>query len=121
MRSMDRCRCGRWCWSWCRQRGRGEQGSVLPLVVLLAFAIGGLCLAMGHFGGLAGQTMKARPAADAAALAGAADGCDAAAAYARSNGGSLLTCDTEGDEVQVRGRVGRAVETARAAPEPVGE
>ncbi|HEX5944710.1 MAG TPA: M15 family metallopeptidase, partial [Acidimicrobiales bacterium] len=59
---------------------------------------------------------------DAAALAGAADGEDAARELAEENGGDLLDFERTGDEVRVQVRVGdvdayaRARATVRAVP-----
>jgi hypothetical protein len=93
-----------------------ERGSVLPLVAVVMVAAGGLCLGMGRLGGQVTQAGQARTAADAAALAGAADGRTAADALARANGGRVVAYDEDGAEVQVRVRVGRAEATARATP-----
>jgi hypothetical protein len=57
---------------------------------------------------------RARTAADAAALAGAAEGRPAAAALARVNGGRLVAYRAEGPSVVVTVAVGRARATARA-------
>lgn len=103
-----------------------ERGSILPLVALLIVMVGGLCLGLGRLGGDAVEAAQARTAADAAALAGAAEGEAAAREVAADNGADLLSFTSEGPEVQVRARVGeaeavaRAVRGAAAEPEPLG-
>ena len=62
-----------------------------------------------------GQRARARTAADAAALAGAAEGEDAARRLAAANGGEVvLRSPVRGDEVVVRVRVGDVEAEARA-------
>src|SRR3954465_2086441 len=85
-----------------------ERGSVLPLVLLLVVAAGALCIGIGRLGSDAVDASQARTAADAAALAGAAAGERAAGTVATANGGTLLDLVTDGDDVEVRVRVGRA-------------
>lgn len=98
-----------------------ERGSVLPLVAVVLVMAGGLCLGLGRLGGQATEAGQARTAADAAALAGAAEGRDAAQSLAEANGGRVVDYDEDGAEVQVRVRVGRAEASARAAPAWLGE
>lgn len=95
---------------------RDERGSATPLLAVLVVAAGGLCLGIGHLGGLATMRAAAQTAADAAALAGVAEGEAAAAALAEVNGAELVGFD-EGDdgEVQVEVRLGEARAWARAA------
>ncbi len=96
------------------RRGRGDRGQALPLVIavvaLSAFAV----VALGRFAVGTVDAARARTAADAAALAGAADGRGAAASAAGDNGGTLESFVSTGDDVIVRVRVGRAVAEARA-------
>jgi len=104
------------------RRGRGDRGQAVPLVIaivaLAAFAV----VALGQFAVGTVDAARARTAADAAALAGAADGQAAAASAAADNGGRLESFVSTGDDVIVRVRVGRAVAEARArlqlAPPP---
>lgn len=96
------------------ERGSGERGSVVPIVALLALAIGGLAVGVGRVGADAVASARARAAADAAALAGAAEGEAAARRLAEANGGDLLHYEAEGAEVQVEVVVGGARATARA-------
>lgn len=91
-----------------------ERGSVLPLVALLVVAAGGLCVGLGRLGGDAVEAAQARTAADAAALAGAAEGEDEARDVADDNGAVLVSFVREGLDVEVRTRVGDAVADARA-------
>lgn len=96
-------------------RGRDDRGQVVPLLALLIVAVGGLALGLGRLGGDAVEAAQARTAADAAALAGAAEGESAARALAQANGAELVSFVPEGPEVQVRTRVGDAEAVARAA------
>lgn len=94
-----------------------ERGSVLPLLALgLALVlVAGLFLV--GLAGAAVERAKAQTAADAAALAGAVEGRQAAAELARRNGGELVELRVAGDETIVRVRVGETVAEARAAVE----
>ena len=98
-----------------RRRGADERGSVVPLAAVLAVAIGGLVIGVGRVGVEVVTTSRASSAADAAALAGAADGRQAAERLAAANGAVLVTFEAEGREVQVTVRVGGAEAVARAA------
>jgi hypothetical protein len=93
---------------------RDDRGQVAPLLALLAVAIGLACLGLGRFGGAAVDAASARTAADAAALAGAVDGEDAARTLAVRNGGRLESFERAGDDVRVRVRVGPHAVSARA-------
>jgi Flp pilus assembly protein TadG len=92
-----------------RERGQATvlvaAGLVLAAVVLLAVVAAGSVVVDGA---------RARTAADAAALAGAAEGQDAADALARANGGRLVAYRAEGAGVTVTVALGRARATARA-------
>jgi hypothetical protein len=90
------------------------------LVVLLVFAVGGLCLGLGRMGGVANAKAKAQAAADAAALAAAAEGPDAASDYADANGAEVERVETDGDDVTVLVRVGDVEAVARATGERPG-
>jgi outer membrane lipoprotein SlyB len=89
---------------------------VAALVVLAAF----VALALGRAGGVAVDGARARTAADAAALAGAAEGRAAAARLAAANGAELLAYEPHGRDVVVTVRVGRVTEQARARREGDG-
>lgn len=96
------------------RRSSSERGSIAPLVAVLVVATGGLCLGLGRLGGEAVAAARARTAADAAALAGAAGGEGTARALAEANGGELVDFTEEGAEVQVRARVDGSEAVARA-------
>ncbi|MFN2608300.1 MAG: M15 family metallopeptidase [Acidimicrobiales bacterium] len=81
--------------------GRSEQGSALPLMVVAVVAAGTLALQVAKLGGAAGDRARAQTAADAAALAGAADGEDAARALAEANGARLVGYTTAGLDTRV--------------------
>lgn len=81
------------------------------LLLMLGF---GSVLLIGRVGVLLDDAAQARTAADAAALAGAADGRSAAISMARANGGELLEFSSESDTVTVVVRVGRVSARARA-------
>ncbi len=91
------------------------RGSVLPLVALLVVAAGGLALTLGRFGATAATHARARTAADAAALAGAAEGRRAAELAARANGATLVAYAEGGHEAEVTVAVQGVEATARAA------
>jgi hypothetical protein len=71
-------------------------------------------LALVPVAGALDDRARARTAADAAALAGAADGEPAAREVAEANGADLLEIERAGDEVVVRVRVGDLDAYARA-------
>ena len=93
---------------------RGEGGQVLPLVALVMVVAGLAVVAVGRLGGAAVDRARAVTAADAAALAGAAEGKDAARALARANGGRLAGYEELGTDARVRVAVGEAEAPARA-------
>ena len=97
-----------------------ERGSTTPLLALLVVAVGGLCLGLGHLGAAANAAARAQTAADAAALAGAADGLDAARRLAKANGAEVveLHSEDEGSAVEVIVRVHGVEAVARAVREP---
>lgn len=99
---------------------RGERGSVTPLVAVVVLAVGGLVVGLGRLGGLTAEAARARSAADAAALAGAAEGEAAARQLAADNGATLESFTVDGAEVQVSVRLGRATARARAVAEGLG-
>ncbi len=99
-------------WPW--RSGREESGQVLPLVALMIVVMGGGCLALGRLGGAAVARAQAVTAADAAALAGAADTKEAAASAAGWNGARLLSYEELGTDVRVKVERAGARATARA-------
>ncbi len=87
---------------------------------MVALAVG-LALVAGEVGQVLNDAARARTAADAAALAGAAGGHERAVSVATSNGGHLISYVEEMDEsnpnrivVTVSVEVGRVSRTARA-------
>src|SRR5262245_10013721 len=95
-------------------RALSERGQALPLVVLLVALAGAACLVVGSVGGRAAAAARARSAADAAALAGAAEGPDAAREVARLNGSGATVVSGGVGDVTVRVPVGSATASARA-------
>ena len=96
-------------------RGRhDDRGQAVPLAVAMLAVVAVALVAFVPFGLAVADRARARTAADAAALAGAAEGEDAARALAEGNGGDLLDYETTGDEVRVRVRVGAVDAYARA-------
>jgi hypothetical protein len=72
---------------------------------------------LGRLGEAAVARAAARTAADAAALAGAADGEPAARDVAAANGATLLRYEALGQDTRVTVRLGRAEAVARARRE----
>src|SRR5258705_526100 len=68
---------------------RDGRGSLTPLIAVIVLTAGGSALLIGRLGGAAVARAQARTAADAAALAGAAEGRPAAEMVAVANGGRL--------------------------------
>jgi hypothetical protein len=124
-----------------RLSDRGSQddrGQAVPLLVAAVGLAAVLVVGLAHMGRVVADRAQARTAADAAALAGAAEGEDAAREVASANGGELIRYDTRsggesdaaGDEVLVEVSVGgveafgrarrRVVVAAPAGPFPGG-
>ena len=99
------------------RRGSGDDGQAVPLVIAVVVVAAVCVLAIGRFAAGTVDAARARTAADAAALAGAAYGRNAAAATAADNGATLEAFTTVGDTVAVEVRVGTAVARARATLE----
>ncbi len=96
-------------------RARGDNGQVLVLavtVVLMITVI--LVLALAQLGAVARDRARARTGADAAALAGAIAGEDAAISVAAANDARLEHYASVGGAVEVTVVVGRARATSRA-------
>lgn len=83
------------------------------MVVAMLLA-GALIVGIGRLGATADDAARARTAADAAALAGAADGYDAALRLAQANGAILLDFQNNGDIVEATTQVGESVAVAAA-------
>ncbi len=93
---------------------RHEDGQTAPLVIaVVAFAIVVL-LALVPVGQAASERSQARTAADAAALAGAAQGESAAREVAEDNGAELTGWRAEGADVWVEVHLGDARAVAKA-------
>jgi uncharacterized membrane protein len=87
----------------------------LPLYVVIVLVACGVILLLSQLGQLAHRRAQARTAADAAALAGAAEGRGAAESVATANGAVLESFTTHGSEVDVTVRIGGTHATARAS------
>ncbi len=92
-----------------------ERGAVAPLMAVAVLMMGGLTVGLGQLGRATLERAQAQSAADAAALAGAAEGRPAATALAEANGGVLTSFDSEAATVRVTVRLGSAVAAAKAA------
>jgi hypothetical protein len=91
-----------------------DRGQVVPLVAVIVLLAGAAAVLVGDLGGRATARARARTAADAAALAGAAEGRRAADALARANGARLDGYEDVGTDTEVRVRIGDMTATARA-------
>lgn len=98
-----------------RRRGPGRDGGQATPIVAVALLLAGLLVvALVDHGGRVVDEARARTAADAAALAGAAEGKDAARHLAEANGGRLSAFTAAGTDVVVRVTVGEGAARARA-------
>jgi len=95
-------------------RVRADHAQIAPLCAVIVLVAAGAMLLIAQLGVLAVHRAHARTAADAAALAGAAEGRDAADQVARANGAVLESFVIDGADVQVRVRVGSTHASARA-------
>lgn len=91
-----------------------ERGQITPLLALVVLAIGGLVFGLARFGATVTHAAQAQGAADAGALAGAAQDRDAADAVVAANGGAVATYERLGSDIQVRVQVGDTWAVARA-------
>lgn len=89
-------------------------GQATPLVALLFAVVAGAILLLTQLGVVATHRAQARTAADAVALAGAADGEPAARSVAFANRAELESYSQQGEDVEVTVRVDEARATARA-------
>src|SRR4051812_14714106 len=101
-------------------RCRGDDGQAVPLIVAVVAVAFVAVLALGRFAVGTVDAARARTAADAAALAGAAHGRADADRAASANGGQVESFAQVGDDVVVVVRVGSARATARATITLVG-
>ena len=98
-------------------RNRGDRGQVLPLVVGIVAVAAVILLALVPLARAAAQRAEARTAADMAALAGAAEGEEAARDLAEDNGAELVEYLAIGSDVWVTVELGDARAEARARRE----
>lgn len=98
-----------------------QRGQAVPVMVVVLLLAAVVVLAITRLGIAADDAAKARTAADAAALAGAAEGFAAATELAEANGATLLDYNAFGNQVEVRVEVGSSVAIARAEREVVWE
>lgn len=96
---------------------RSERGSAVPFVVLAMVAAGALALQVGRLGGAVAARARAQTAADASALAGAADGREAAQALAEANGARLVEYEERGSDARVVVELGPSRARGRARRE----
>ena len=96
---------------------RSERGSATPFVVLALVTAGVLALQVGRLGGAAAARARAQTAADASALAGAAEGRNAARALAEANGARLVDYEELGSDTRVVVELGSATARGRARRE----
>ena len=94
--------------------GRNDGGQIVPLAAAMLALCCVTLVALVPVAGALDDRARARTVADAAALAGAADGEQTARQMATANGAHLLQIERNGDEVVVRVRVGGVEAYARA-------
>ena len=98
-----------------------ERGQATPLMAVAMVMAAVVALALLHLGQEAVRSAEARTAADAAALAGAADGEEAARQLAAANGGALVSFEQIDDDVVVAvEREGHRVTARARASWPTG-
>jgi len=88
---------------------------MLPLLAVALVVAGVLAVGITRTAAVAADRAHAQTAADAAALAGAAEGRAAARDLAERNGARLVTYRQNGSEVEVVVQLGVATARARAA------
>jgi D-alanyl-D-alanine carboxypeptidase/Putative Flp pilus-assembly TadE/G-like len=93
---------------------RDDGGQIVPLAAAMVALCCVALLALVPVASALDDRARARTAADAAALAGAADGERTARQVAGANGADLLEIERSGDEVVVQVRVGEVEAYARA-------
>lgn len=92
-----------------------DRGQATPLLAAAVGLVAVMLLALGPMGRALADRAQARTAADAAALAGAAEGEAAARSVAQANGAVLVRFEpAAGGEVVVAVRIGRVTAHARA-------
>jgi hypothetical protein len=95
-----------------------DRGQVVPLAAAMLALIVAALVALVPAARALEDRARARTAADAAALAGAAEGEAAARRLAAANGGRLVEYRSDGASVAVRVQVGVAAARARAGRAP---
>lgn len=98
-----------------------ERGQVVPLLAAFIVFAGLFMIGLARLSGGAVERALARRGADAAALAGAADGSEAAQRLARTNDARITRYRTEKNETEVVVRYGDAHAIARARLEGGGQ
>lgn len=97
-----------------------ERGSALPLVAALMVLFGCIVVVIARQAVPATDRARAQTAADAAALAGAAEGRAAAQRLAEANGAELIAyLELGGGDADVTVRLGSAEASARARVDPL--
>lgn len=99
---------------------KNERGQVTPIAAVMLCFIGLAAMQLGRLGEATNHRAQAQTAADAAALAGAAEGREAAEELARDNHGRLLSYREIDADVLVEVQVGRAKAEARARGTSLG-
>lgn len=95
-----------------------ESGSVLPLMVLVVVVLALSAVVVGRLGEAATLRARAQAAADAVALAGAAEGREVAVQVATANDARVVEYSEQGRDTEVTVEVGSARATARATRRP---
>lgn len=95
-----------------------ESGQALPLLLVVLVLATAVAVLVADLGVAAVQRARARTAADAAALAGAAEGEPAARLIAADNGAEVVSYERDGIVVEVAVRVGDATARATAEGQP---
>jgi uncharacterized membrane protein len=97
-----------------RTRTDNDAGQMLPLVALMMVLAAATALAVGTGGRVVVARAQAQTAADAAALAGAAEGPEAARELADRNGATLVRFEVRSTDTLVEVAVGPVRAEARA-------
>src|SRR5688572_172985 len=93
---------------------RTERGQLLPLTALAVILAGLAVIGLARLGHAASLRAQAQTSADAAALAGAASGRQAAVSVAQANGASILEYREMQGSVSVQVKLGQARAKAKA-------
>ncbi len=97
---------------------RAQRGQAAPLALVALLFAALLAVGVTRLGAAAGIAAYAQASADAVALAGAADGQEAAAEVAAANDARIVRFERLGDDVRVMVERRGATATARARWEP---